>query len=83
MPRLIWRKPDERTCCFSSDKEHFFGSYWKNGGKLYAHICPLLPYSDAWYIREFPENTAEKEIKKECQRLINHFKEEKDKWERD
>lgn len=81
MPRLKWEKPDERTCCYSADKDkHFYGSYWKNSGKWYAHIN-LREFF--WYIREFPLETSEKEIKKECQKLINHFSKEKDKWQMD
>lgn len=79
MPRLKWEKPDERTCCYSRDSDkYFFGSYWKNSGKWYAHICPK---DINWYIRDFPLDTDEKEIKKKCQKFINHFRKEKDKWQ--
>lgn len=78
MPRLKWEKIDERTCCYSSDKNYFYGSYWKTDELWYAHICPR----DAqWYIKEYPLDTNETKIKRECGRLINHFREENEKWE--
>ena len=80
MPRLKWEKVNDRTCCYSSDKNHFYGSYWKNDELWFAHICPRYV---TWYIKEFPLDTSETKIKRECGRLINHFKEENEKWEID
>lgn len=77
MPRLKWVQRDTRRCCYSIDSKIFFGSYWKNGKCWNAHIYPIGMY---WFVRNFPEGTDEKEVKKECQKFINHFSKEKDKW---
>lgn len=81
MPKLKWKYPDERYTCYSEDGENFYGAYWKklDGGWL-AHINPL---GGTWYLREFPEGTSEKKVKKECQNLINHYDKENKKWELD
>lgn len=81
MPRLKWEKENEdRTCCYSSDKNYFYGSYWKNSKSWYAHICPR---DVNWYSKEFPLDTSETKIKRECGKLINHFEETSMNWERD
>ena len=81
MPRLKWEQHDTRMCCYSADKRIFFGSYFENAmGKKIAHICPK---DIDWYVKEYPQDTAEKTIKSDCQRLINHFEKEKNKWERE
>lgn len=81
MPRLKWEHHDTRMCCYSADKKIFFGSYFENVmDKWLAHICPK---DIDWYTREYPLKTAEKIIKSDCQRFINHFEKEKDKWERE
>lgn len=80
MLKLKWKHPDERYTCFSGDGDNFYGGYWKTDKGWFAHIKPL---ASLWYIREFPEGTDEKKVRKECENFINHFEKENKKWELD
>lgn len=80
MLKFKWKHPDERYTCYSEDGSGFYGAYWKTSEGWFAHICAG---DFTWYTREFPEDTSEKKVRKECQNFINNFEKEEDKWQED